>query len=120
MKQLAIRVKEIQNPKNKNEVYLVLFSILDDLACYSSYIYDNLIESNYREPKSIEVEDDLFIPYLKKIVRENKCDDIDSLIKTLNEIRQVLVRKGMNHYDFNYDVEETLANGIAVSIAVFA
>ena len=120
MKQLKVRVKEVQNLKNKNEVYLVLFGILDDLACYSSHIYDNLIESNYREPQSIKFEDDLFIPYLKKIVRENKCDDVDSLMNTLNEIKQILVEKGMNPYNFNYDVEETLANGVVVSIAVFA
>lgn len=120
MKKVNVRVKEIENPKDKNDVYQVLYSILDDLGCYSSEIYDGLIDNNYRVPQSIEVEDDNYIPYLKKIVRENTCNDFDSLLETLNIIKQTLVEKGLSKDEFDYDVEETMINSLIVSIAVFA
>ncbi|MBQ8999067.1 MAG: hypothetical protein IJ086_15990 [Clostridium sp.] len=120
MKKIVLRVKEIENPENKNEVYASLYAILDDLASYSGCIYDSLIDCTYRVPASIEVEDDHYIPYLKKIIRENDCSDLDSLLETLSIIKQRVVEKGINENEFDYDVEETMINSLIISIAVFA
>ena len=120
MKKVNIRVKEICNPKDKNEVFITLFAILDELGCYSHEIFEGLIEENYRIPTSIESKEDVYISHLKKIVRENKCDDLDSLLNMLFIIKQKLVYDGLSENYFEYDVEENDVSSLLVSIAVFA
>ena len=120
MKKIIVRVKEIENPKDKSDVYITLYSILDDLACYSSVVYDNLIAETYRDAIGIEMECDCYMPYLKQIIRENKCNDYDGLLNALEVIKQVVVKGGLSQYEFDYDIEETSTNSFIVSIAIFA
>lgn len=120
MKRINVRVKEIEVPRQKREVYLVLSSMLNDLSDYSTEIYEGLVEKNYRVPESIEMEDDYYMSYLEKIVRENKCDNAESLLETLRVIKQVVVDKGLNESFFDYDVERTSTGSLMVSISVYA
>lgn len=120
MKKVYIRLKEISNPKSKNDVYLALYSILDDLGGYSDVIFNSLIEENYRPKSSAELEIDNFMPQLKKIVLENKCNDIDSLLDLLFYIKKKLEAEGLEKDYFQYEVEPCDYGGLFVSIAVFA
>ena len=120
MKRLITRVKEIENINDKNDVYLTLYAILDDLACYSGCIYDALIDSTYRDSICKELENNRYMPYLKKLIRDNNCSNGDELLETLNIIKQTLMEKGLSEYELGYDVEATSTGSVIVSIAVFA
>lgn len=120
MKQVNVRLKEIENPKSKNDVYLALYSMLDDLAGYSDVIFKSLIEENYRPESSAELEIDNFMPQLKKIIIEHKCDDMDSLLDLLFFIKNKLEDEGLERNHFQYEVEPSITGSLFVSIAVFA
>ena len=120
MKRINVRVREVEFPKYKKEVYSVLYSMLEDLAVYSSEIQEGLIDLNYRVPESVEEEDDYYISYLEKIVKENECKDSDSLLETLRIIKQAVVDKGLDESFFDYDVDMSSVGSLIVSISVYA